>query len=245
MSRILVTGSSDGLGRATAIALLDGHAFGQNHEVIVHARTKGRLAAVRDLIERGAEVVIGDLEHLGETHGIADQVEKLGRVDVVIHNAGVFTGPKVLPVNTVAPYVLTQRLGEVSRHIYLSSGLHRDGRAELANIEWSGADPKRNYADSKLFVTVLMAAIARLRPGVLSHAVDPGWMPTKMGGPNATGDIRLGHVTQAWLATSTSPEVMRSGQYWHYQQPRDTHPAVHDEAFQDELLAALAAYAGC
>lgn len=240
MSRILVTGSTDGLGRATAAALLD-----EGHEVIVHARTEARLAAVEDLVGRGAGAVIGDLVNLDETHGVVDQVKSIGEVDVVIHNAGVFTGLAVLPVNVVAPYVLTERLSEASRHIYLSSGLHRDGRADLTNIDWSGADPASTYADSKLFVTVLMAAVARLRPGVLSHAVDPGWMPTKMGGPNATGDIRLGHVTQAWLATSITPEVLQSGQYWHYQQTRDTHPTVHDEAFQDVLLAALAAHTGC
>lgn len=245
MTRILITGSTDGLGRATAAALLNGASFGRGHEVIVHARTEARLEAVSDLIERSAEAVVGDLAILDEAHGVVDQVKKLGAVDVVIHNAGVFTGPTVLPVNVVAPYVLTKELSEASRHIYLSSGLHRDGRADLTTIDWSGADPERTYSDSKLFVTALMAAFARLRPDVLSHAVDPGWMPTRMGGQNATGDIRLGHITQAWLATSTAPEVMRSGQYWHYQQARDTHPAVRDETFQDELLAALAAYTGC
>lgn len=243
MARILVTGSTDGLGHSTAASLLD-----DGHEVIVHARTEARLAAVAELLDRGAESVVGDFEDLGETIELADQLEQLdqqGPIDVVIHNAGVFTGPTVLPVNVVAPYVVTKRLATASRHIYLSSGLHRDGRADLTNIDWGGKDPARTYDDSKLFVTVLMAAIARLKPGVISHAVDPGWMPTKMGGPRATGDIRLGHVTQAWLATATTPEVLESGQYWHYQQVRETHPAVHDERFQDALLASLATYTGC
>lgn len=245
MSRILVTGSTDGLGLATAEALLDGEGFEGVHEVILHARTEARLAAVSDLLARGAEAVIGDLVNLDATREIVKQVRMLGPVDVVIHNAGIFTGANVLPVNVVAPYVLTQGLRGASRHIYLSSGLHRDGRADLVNIDWRGRDLARTYSDSKLFVTVLMAAVARSRPEVIAHAVDPGWMPTRMGGPRATGDIRLGHVTQTWLATSTDPEVLQSGQYWHYQQTRDTHPAVHDEAFQDELLAALAAYTDC
>lgn len=55
MSRIFVTGSSDGLGRAGTEALLD-----DGHKVVVHARTSGRPAAVKDVLDRGAEAVVGD-----------------------------------------------------------------------------------------------------------------------------------------------------------------------------------------
>ena len=49
-SRVFVTGSTDGLGRAAARALLE-----QGHEVVVHARNRKRLEAVRELMEQGAE----------------------------------------------------------------------------------------------------------------------------------------------------------------------------------------------
>ena len=59
MAHILITGSADGLGRAAAETLL-----GDGHQVIVHARSAGRLAAVEPLIDRGASAVIGDLADL-------------------------------------------------------------------------------------------------------------------------------------------------------------------------------------
>ena len=60
MARIFITGSVDGLGRAAAQSLL-----GKGHDVIVHARSTARLAAVEDLLERGALGVVGDLSDLG------------------------------------------------------------------------------------------------------------------------------------------------------------------------------------
>lgn len=56
MTRILVTGSTTGVGRATAAALLE-----DGYDVVVHARSQQRLAAVEDLIYAGAASVVGDL----------------------------------------------------------------------------------------------------------------------------------------------------------------------------------------
>lgn len=238
MSRVLITGSADGLGRAAAQALLD-----DGQEVVVHARTDDRLAAVQDLIDRGAHSVIGDLAVLDQVEELAEQANAIG-VDAVIHNAGVLDGPALLPVNVVAPYVLTARIERPTRLIYLSSSMHRGGRADLTDVDWSGTRATHSYSDSKLFVTVLAAATARLRPDVLVHAVDPGWVPTRMGGPNASDDLRLGHVTQVWLATTHDPEAYATGSYWHHQRTETPHPAVRDERFGTELLASLAAYTG-
>ncbi|MBO1268993.1 SDR family NAD(P)-dependent oxidoreductase [Arthrobacter cavernae] len=239
MSRILVTGSSDGLGRAAAEALLDG-----GHAVVVHARTPERLAAVQDLLDRGAQSVVGDLARLDEVRDMAGQVNALGRFDAVIHNAGVIGGPSLLPVNVVAPFVLTAEMERPDRLLYLSSSMHRGGHADLDGVDWSGARDSRSYSDSKLFVTALAAAVARLWTEVSAHAVDPGWVPTRMGGPGASDDLRLGHVTQAWLAVSDSPEALRSGQYWHHQRTQAPHPVVHDRHFQAALLGSLADYTG-
>src|SRR4051795_4919103 len=99
MAHILITGSADGLGRAAAETLL-----GDGHQVIVHTRSTGRLAAVQPLVSRGASAVIGDLADVDQTRALADQVNRLGPLDAVIHNAGVMRGPQILAVNVVAPY---------------------------------------------------------------------------------------------------------------------------------------------
>src|SRR3954466_8546891 len=97
MAHVLITGSADGLGRLAAKTLLD-----DGHEVVVHARSRDRLPAVQDLLDRGAAPVAGGLSDVRETRAIADQVNALGQMDAVIHNAGVYTGPRILAINTVA-----------------------------------------------------------------------------------------------------------------------------------------------
>src|SRR3954447_9345045 len=191
MARVFITGSADGLGRATAQTLLD-----QGHEIVVHARSQDRLAAAHDLLDRGASAVAGDLSDLAQTRAVANQVNRLGPMDAVIHNAGVVSGPHVLPVNVVAPYLLTALIDRPQRLVYLSSGMHHGGRANLAGVDWGGRRSRGSYSDSKLFVTTLAAAVARIWRDVLSNAVDPGWVPTKMGGPGAPDDLRLGHLTR-------------------------------------------------
>ncbi|SNY55386.1 SDR family NAD(P)-dependent oxidoreductase [Paractinoplanes atraurantiacus] len=228
MARVFITGSADGLGRAAAETLL-----AEGHEVIVHARSAERLTAVKHL-----PGVTGDLADLGETRAVAEQVNALGRPDVVIHNAGVYRDAQVMPVNVVAPYVLTALIDGPGRLIYLTSGMHRGGRPDVRALR------DGSYSDSKLFVTTLALAMARLRPGILSNAVDPGWVPTRMGGPGAPDDLRLGHLTQEWLATSDDPAALTTGGYWYHQQRHDPHPSAADPGFQDRLLAALADLTG-
>ena len=239
MARVLITGSADGLGRAAAETLL-----GNRHEVIVHARSAERLAAVEPLLGRGASAVVGDLSSANQTRSVADQVNRLGRVDAVIHNAAVLRGPHLLPVNVVAPYLLTALIERPQRLVYLSSDMHEGGQPTVAGLDWSGRRPTASYSDSKLLVTTLAMAVDRLWPDVYSNAVDPGWVPTKMGGPAATDDLRLGHLTQEWLATSDEPEARTSGGYWYHQRRRTPHPATLDPHFQDDLLAALAHFTG-
>jgi NAD(P)-dependent dehydrogenase (short-subunit alcohol dehydrogenase family) len=238
MSRILVTGSADGLGRAAADTLLS-----QGHEVVVHARNPSRAASLRPLVDRGAQLVLGDFIDRDAVRGIASELADAAPLDAVIHNAGVWTGRAVMPVNIIAPYLLTALLPGPRRLVYLSSGSHYSGRPSLGGVDWSGRAPG-SYGDSKLFVTALAAAVARLRPGVLSNAVDPGWVPTRMGGPGAPDDLELGHRTQEWLATSDDREALTTGGYWFHQQRQEPHAAVHDTAFQDRLLQALAQETG-
>jgi NAD(P)-dependent dehydrogenase (short-subunit alcohol dehydrogenase family) len=187
--------------------------------------------------------VVGDLSDTGQTRDIAAQVNRLGPMDAVIHNAGVISGPAVLAINVVAPYLLTALIERPRRLVYLSSSMHRGGRADLSGIERNG-NRTASYSDSKLFVTALAVAVARLWPDVFTNAVDPGWVPTKMGGAGAPDDLRLGHLTQEWLATSDDPDARTSGGYWHHQRRQEPHQAVHDRRFQDQLLDELARLTG-
>ncbi|MET4059463.1 NAD(P)-dependent dehydrogenase (short-subunit alcohol dehydrogenase family) [Arthrobacter sp. UYP6] len=236
--RILVTGSADGLGRAAADALLSA-----GHDVVVHARSRDRAAALAPLIDRGADLVVGDFGDPDAVRRIAAELNAGDPLSSVIHNAGVVGGRAVMPVNVVAPYLLTALLDGPQRHIYLSSGDHFAGRPSLSGVDWQGNAPG-SYADSKLYVTTLAAALARLRPDLLSNAVDPGWVPTKMGGPGAPDDLELGHQSQQWLATSDDPDALTSGGYWYHRRRRQPHRAVNDAGFQDSLLRALAEETG-
>ncbi|MEU5099333.1 SDR family NAD(P)-dependent oxidoreductase [Streptomyces sp. NPDC020996] len=238
MSGILVTGSADGLGRAAADTLLSA-----GHDVVVHARNQERAASLDGLVGRGARIVVGDFTERAAVRRVAAELNDAGPLDAVIHNAGVWSGPAVVPVNIVAPYLLTALLRGPRRLVYLSSGSHFSGRASLAGVDWLGRSAG-SYADSKLFVTTLAAAVARLRPDVLSNAVDPGWVPTRMGGPSAPDDLELGHRTQEWLVSSDDPAALTSGGYWYHQHRQRPHRAVHDEAFQDLLLRTLAEETG-
>lgn len=231
--RVLVTGSADGLGRLSAAAL---QAAG--HDVVVHVRHSGRLGAVRDLAAAGAAVVTGDFADLDQVRDVGRQVAALGRMDAIIHNAGVYSGPDIATVNLLAPYVLTASLPRPDRLVFLSSGSHHHGKPVADRLD------RLSYGDSKLLLTTFAMALARLWPQTLSNAVDPGWVPTRMGGAGAPDDLALGHLTQEWLATSDDPEARTSGRYWHHQRPREPHPAVTDRQFQDVLLERLAAHTG-
>jgi NAD(P)-dependent dehydrogenase (short-subunit alcohol dehydrogenase family) len=247
MSRVFVTGSSTGLGRAAAGELLD-----VGHDVIVHARDQQRAGDLAELLERGADLVVGDLATRDQTRSVADQVNSLGAMDAVVHNAGVYIDRTrvetidghvhVLAVNVLAPYLLTAWMTRPGRLIYLSSGMHRDGERSLDDLDWTRRrwNGVQAYCDSKLLVTTLAMAVAARWPGTLANAVDPGWVPTRMGGPAAPDDLTLGRRTQIWLAASDQPAATVTGRYWYHQQPQPPATAVNDPQFQDELLERLA-----
>jgi len=251
MARIFITGSTDGLGRAAAQALIE-----KGHDVVLHARSPERAAALDELAPRSAGVVIGDLSSATDTRHVAEQVNAIGRMDAVIHNAGAYSTkgrsptaeghPTIIAVNALAPYLLTALMERPRRLVYLSSGMHRGGSSALRDIDWSERrwNASQAYSDSKLYVTALAFAIARCWPDVLSNAVDPGWVATKMGGPGAPDDFDEGYLTQTWLAVSNDSAAMVSGRYWHHRRPRTPAEDVSNPRFQDQLSAKLAEMTG-
>lgn len=251
LSRIFITGSTDGLGLAAARNLM-----AEGHEVVLHARSSKRASTLSDLAARSAGVVIGDLSSAIETRAIAEQVQRIGRMDAIIHNAGIYLEPgrgttpeghaKTLAVNALAPYMLTALIERPDRLIYLSSGMHRGADGSLRDIDWVERRWAASlaYSESKLYVTALAFAVAWRWPGVLSNAVDPGWVPTKMGGPGAPDDLTLGHLTQTWLAVSDDSGARVSGGYWYHRKRQKPAADALDPDFQDRLVAKLAGITG-
>ena len=202
-------------------------------------------------LSRAEGVVVGDLQSSVETKSIAEQVSAIGRMDAVIHNAGVYAQrsrgstpeghASTLAINTLAPYMLTALIERPARLIYLSSGLHRGGEGSLDDLDWTRRswNSATAYAESKLHVVALAFALARRWPQVLSNAVDPGWARTKMGGAGAPVDIATGQKTQTWLAVSDDPAALVSGRYWHHMREQEPAGEAMDPAFQDALIDRL------
>jgi NAD(P)-dependent dehydrogenase (short-subunit alcohol dehydrogenase family) len=244
-ARVLITGSTDGLGMMAAKLLAN-----EGHAVTLHARNEARARDARAELPAAEGVLLGDLSSLAGIRRVAEQANSLGRFDAVIHNAGIgyresrrietLDGLEhVFAVNVLAPYLLTALVTPPRRLVYLSSGMHRAGEAELSDPQWSKRrwNGSQAYADSKLFDVVLAFAIARRWPEVLSNALEPGWVPTRMGGPGAPDDLSLAPVTQAWLAVSADPAANVTGKYFYHQELRDVHPAARSTRFQEQLLA--------
>jgi NAD(P)-dependent dehydrogenase (short-subunit alcohol dehydrogenase family) len=246
MSKVLITGSADGLGREAAQQLVRG-----GHEVFLHARDEARATQALAGVPGAAAALPGDLSSITSTRALVDLINAAGAFDAIIHNAGVgYREPTrretedglehVFQTNVLAPYLLTALVNRPARLIYLSSGLHRSGDPGLADLQCEHRrwDRYQAYSDSKLFDAVLAAAVARRWPNVVSSSVDPGWVRTKMGGPGAPGEIGAGAETQVWLATSSEPIATQSGRHFYHRRPGATHPAVADPVVQDGLLAA-------
>jgi NAD(P)-dependent dehydrogenase (short-subunit alcohol dehydrogenase family) len=245
MVRVFVTGSSDGLGLMAARLLME-----QGHEVVLHGRNEARS---RDALAAAAGAqgsVSGDLSTIAGTRAVANEVNRLGNFDAVIHNAGIgYRGtrrvetepgvPSVFAVNVLAPYILTALIERPKRLVYVSSGMHRGVQPRMDDLLWTKRtwSAASAYAESKLCDVLLAFAVARRWGDVASNALEPGWVRTKMGGPAAPGDLRQGSVTQAWLAISNDELARSTGGYFYHQRPRTPNPIATDVGAQDDLLA--------
>jgi NAD(P)-dependent dehydrogenase (short-subunit alcohol dehydrogenase family) len=253
MARIFITGSSDGLGSLAAQALVK-----KGHKVVLHARNAQRAKDATAACPGAETVLVADLSSISETKALAGEVNKLGEVDAVIHNAGLYRGgfkrtadglPSLFAVNTIAPYILTCLIKKPKRLVYVSSGLHSGGDASLKDIAWSergerGWSDGQAYGDSKLHDIILSKAFARRWPDVASSSLDPGWVATKMGGAGAPGDINAAVETYTMLAEGSKKEAL-SGKYFRPGK-REASPkaASDDEATQDKLLKLCAEISG-
>lgn len=252
MARIFITGSSDGLGLLAARLLLDA-----GHKVVLHARNESRARDAQAAAPGAIGVVVGDLASLEGMRQVADQANQFGVFDAVLHNAGIGYRearrgatpdglPPVLAINSLAPYVLTCLMARPARLVYLSSGMHLRGDASLHDLTWDQRpwNGTQAYSDSKLHDVLLAFAVARHWPQVVSSAVSPGWVATRMGGAGAPDSLEQAPQTQAWLAASPEPAALATGQYWYHQQPAEFLPTAANPALQDRFLAECARLSG-
>jgi NAD(P)-dependent dehydrogenase (short-subunit alcohol dehydrogenase family) len=232
MARIFITGSADGLGQLAAKALT-----AQGHQVVLHARNEKRGQEALDKVPGAESVVTADLSRIEETKQLASKVNALGKFDAVIHNAGVYqaSAEEIFAVNTLAPYILTCLIQRPERLIYLSSDMHLQGRSKLESFKTETS--RITYSDSKLHVLMLCMAVARKWPGAYANAVDPGWVPTKMGGQGAPDDLQKGYETQVWLAVSNDEKAKVSGRYFHHRKESRHNPEADDALLQERWLS--------
>lgn len=232
MAKIFITGSADGLGQLSAKSLIE-----KGHKVILHARNSDRASYALKKTAGAEKVLTGDLLNLEQTIKLADQVNKLGPFDTIIHNAGVYraSGKDIFSVNTLAPYVLTCLIQKPQRLIYLSSNMHLHGRSKLDSFK-KNID-EITYSDSKLHILMLCFAAARIWTDVYSNAVDPGWVPTKMGGHGAPDDLQKGYETQVWLAESNDDKAKVTGKYFYHKKEKNFNTEAYDVMLQDKFLS--------
>ncbi|KAI0097372.1 short chain dehydrogenase [Nemania sp. FL0031] len=255
MARILITGSSDGLGLRAAKLLV-----AKGHTVYLHARNAQRASDARTACPGAAAVLLGDLSSIAETKALASSIAQLGPepLDCIFHNAGLYLGPyraqaegypAVFAVNCLAPYLLTCLAPLPKRLVYASSDSHFNGSADLGDFGWKERHEagrfgdRAAYADTKMYNTMFGYAFARRFKGrgTAANAVDPGWVPTKMGGIRAPGDINESDRLYVMLAEDSGEAEGKSGCYW---DPKTTGPAsshrdTYDEQAQDALLKKL------
>jgi NAD(P)-dependent dehydrogenase (short-subunit alcohol dehydrogenase family) len=242
--KIFITGSADGLGRMAANLLVQ-----QGHTVIVHGRNEARAKDALKAVPGAGKALSADLSNIKETIHLAEQVNKLGSLDAVIHNAAIYLAPRRTPTvdglpqvfatNSLAPYILTCLIDKPHRLIYLSSGLHRQSDGGLDDLEWKKRkwEGYQAYADSKLHVVLTAFAAARKWKDVHANALDPGWVATKMGGPGAPDSLEDAPKTQVWLAVSNDPGALVTGKYFYHMRQAPYNPIADDEHTQEKLLA--------
>jgi NAD(P)-dependent dehydrogenase (short-subunit alcohol dehydrogenase family) len=251
MSRIFISGSSTGLGLMAGELLIN-----QGHQVVLHARNPARVDAAKRALPKAEAIVEGDLDTIAGAKAVAARVNELGRFDAVIHNAAVgyreghrVTAdglPHVFAINVLSAYILTASIERPHRLVYLSSGMHHHADANLDDIlwqkrRWNGSSA---YAESKLHDAMLAFAVARRWPDVASNSLEPGWVPTKMGGVGAPDDMDQAHLTQAWLAAGDEPEARVTGRYFYHLRPLAPNPQANDPMLQNRLIAICAELSG-
>jgi NAD(P)-dependent dehydrogenase (short-subunit alcohol dehydrogenase family) len=255
---ILVTGSTDGIGKATAAALLK-----RGAEVILHGRSAIKGEAVqkeqkKSGLER-SDLVIADFSDMGQVRSMAaDIISRYSRLDVLVNNAGTYRKERELTqdgtemtfaVNYLGPFLLTHLLlpllqkSAPSRIVTVASGAHED----ISQIDWNNLpaqqeyDPWDAYALSKFADVAFTFAIARRleRSGVTANCLHPGVVNTKLvrfAFPGMEGiSPEEGAKTSVYLALSPSVAGI-SGKYFDNRRLAHPSPLSQNHDIQERLF---------
>jgi NAD(P)-dependent dehydrogenase (short-subunit alcohol dehydrogenase family) len=222
------------------------------HDVVLHGRNEARAAAALSQLPDAVGTVVGDLASLSGAREVAEAANALGPFDAVIHNAGIGGGVRertltgdglelIFQTNVVGPYVVTALMPIAPRMVYLTSGLEAQGVWRPDDLQWAARpwDGMQAYSDSKLHDSMLAIELAARHPEAMVNVVDPGWIKTKLGGPNAWDEVEDGAETQVWLATSDDEAATASGRYVKRREVHEPNPAVRDASARAALVAEL------
>lgn len=260
---ILITGATDGIGKATAHQLA-----AQGHHLLLHGRNPARGQAVLAEIQQATgnaqlEYFNADLASLAQVRGlVANVTAKHAQLDVLLLNAGVYQKTRMLSedgfeltfaVNHLAHFLLTQLLQKTlqrgSRVVVVASQVHHSGEIDFANLQlernYSGYAA---YANSKL-ANVLFAngLAARLtESGVTANSLHPGVISTKLlhtGWGSGGASLDSGAATSVYLANATEVDGV-TGKYFANERESAPSAASHNRALQKQLWEVSAQLTG-
>jgi NAD(P)-dependent dehydrogenase (short-subunit alcohol dehydrogenase family) len=171
MARVFITGSSDGLGLMAARLLIE-----QGHDVVLHGRNDQRCRDAFAAATGAKDAVSGDFSTVAGAKSVAEHVNKLGRFNAVIHNAGIGSReprragaepgvPSVFAVNVLAPHILTALVERPDRLVYVSSGMHRGVHPRIDDLLWT----TRSWSGGSAYAETLRCVAGIRRGPVLAE----------------------------------------------------------------------------
>lgn len=238
-----MTGSTDGIGRQTAADLAS-----QGADVIVHGRSAAKVEAARQGLPGRTFGVVGDLASLADVRALgAELVATYPRIDVVVHNAGVYENERgqtvdgferTNAINHLAPLLLTHlilpslRASAAPRIVFVSSVAHVRGRIDPEDLDRRGRyDAYAAYSQSKLANVLTAVELAKRLPGFAINALHPGVVSTKLltQGFGMQGPDSLQAAARTSVLLALDPRLGKAtGQYFQAGKPAPASPLAKD-----------------